>query len=461
MSDDVLLDLLPPEAKAALLLARDTLARARAGETKCWVESLQHAEGALAAIGIPDASGPMPLASAYDDVQRAALAWCAIHEVGMRWKACPRNARTIRRWLGIDAPGVLESRTVTLEHEGATTTEPLWRALQMAGDPARQAAILDSLPCEVALAALGELHLEGIGYGIDFNQLFGRVRVLHDLKDEGRDWAIAQAEAFPRDAHYMGSHLKAYVFLALARAGVPIEERWEHLYPNVMGASRELLFECARALPEGRRAAALAPQLASMQVAVDLVAEFPTADMVGALLGGVEANSVRWSWLVEQMRELGKGKPAVRDAVEAIVAATPKPMDLYVTATKKPTDAAELSSLEHEQLRIAGKGYDQKDLDAEARLAKDDGDETSFRGFFEVRSIADAGGNPAYDALLYMVDSGSIYRAGTTEEVGWVAQGGVVLKEKNDALRLALQVAVGRKPLRRKAKKTASKKPKK
>ena len=47
-----------------------------------------------------------------------------------------------------------------------------------------------------------------------------------------------------------------------------------------------------------------------------------------------------------------------------------------------------------------------------------------------------------------------------------MSQSGVVLKDRNDALRLALQVAVGKKPLRRKAKtapaaKAASTTPKK
>ena len=73
---------------------------------------------------------------------------------------------------------------------------------------------------------------------------------------------------------------------------------------------------------------------------------------------------------------------------------------------KKPTSAAELSDLEREQLRISGRGYDQQDLDAEARLAKD-GSETTFGGSLEVRSIADASGSPVYDALLYL-DEGSI-----------------------------------------------------
>jgi hypothetical protein len=477
MSDDDLLAQLPGEARAAFLLARAAKQRFDSGGDRSgFAEAATQAGLGLAAAGIPRATGVFPLASAYDEVQRAALTWCTLQDLGTARYACPSATRTRRRWLGLDRPGLLEAKTVVVEHDGVTTTEPLWRALQIAHDAEPQAAILDALPCDVALTVLGELHTVGIGYAVDFNALFTKVRLLRDLREEGREWAVAQADVYPTDAYWKGSYLKAYIFLALVRAGVRIEPRWEHLYPNVMGASRDLLFECAHALPEDRRAAALAPHLPSMSLATEIVAEFPTSDMVRALLDGTEANSVRWTWLVEKMRELGKTQPVVAAAVEAIVAATPKPLDLYVTSMRKPTSAAELSDLEREQLRISGKGYDQQDLDAEARLA-DDGSETTFRGSFEVRSIADANGSPVYDALLYL-DEGSIFRAGTTEEIGGMSQGGVVLKDRNDALRLALQVAVGKKPLRRKAKtapaakaasttpkrlakKTAPKKPKK
>jgi len=53
-----------------------------------------------------------------------------------------------------------------------------------------------------------------------------------------------------------------------------------------------------------------------------------------------------------------------------------------------------------------------------------------------------------YDTFQYLVDAGVIFRAGTTEEIGWRSQGGVVLKERNDALRVALQTALGPKALK-------------
>ncbi|MBK7078187.1 MAG: hypothetical protein IPH44_38570 [Myxococcales bacterium] len=48
-----------------------------------------------------------------------------------------------------------------------------------------------------------------------------------------------------------------------------------------------------------------------------------------------------------------------------------------------------------------------------------------------------------YDAFTYFGDAGAIFLTGTTEEAGWVGQGGVVLATPDDALRIALDVALG------------------
>ena len=91
------------------------------------------------------------------------------------------------------------------------------------------------------------------------------------------------------------------------------------------------------------------------------------------------------------------------------------------------------------------RGWDQQDVSAAARLP-DDNSETSVRRQFEIRTIGDADGQAVYDALLYQVDAGAIFRAGTTELVGSLSQGGVMLEQPDGALRVALQTCVAGKP---------------
>ncbi len=86
-------------------------------------------------------------------------------------------------------------------------------------------------------------------------------------------------------------------------------------------------------------------------------------------------------------------------------------------------------------------------------VAVDDNDpssETTVLGTLERRTIGDDTGQSRYTAFTYRADAGIIFRAGTTAEVGWVGQGqSVVLKDQDDALRDALQVAIGPNALRR------------
>jgi hypothetical protein len=457
MHDATLLAKLPQAARDAFALALDAKDRSAKGDTAAYNEMAASVGKALDAVGIPQGamSTPVhPLPSAYDETQRAALAYSALNDLGTWPYACPQYAFTRRRWLGIDPPGVLETTEVEVVHDGKTTREPLWRALQLDPSPDGLTRTLDALPMLTLLRAVGELGSAGGGYRIDFAQQLmpDTLRVFRDLKDEARAWAVEQADAFPTDPRYGGAPSKAFIFLALARAHVPIEPKWEHLFPVVMRASAELLIECAHALPDARREAVLTAHMASFPWPVELMTAFPYPALAEAWLAAVEPNSDYWKQRVEILRKLGAQHTAIGEAVERVVAATPKPMLLYVTRMEKPKAASELSPLEREQLRIGGRGYDEQDLDAEARLAKG-GAETSFHGSFEVRNIADKANRPLYDALLYMVDAGVIFRAGTTEAIGWLSQGGVVLEEKDDVLRRALQIAVGRKPLRKKPRK--------
>lgn len=348
--------------------------------------------------------------------------------------------------LVMSTAGVLETVQVEVEHEGVRVTEPLWRALQLVKRADRQAAILDGLDREVELRALVELHEAGARYGLTVPWRSG---LLETIGPEARAWAIAQADAYPSGPPNPAAWLKQYIFRALVRSGVAIERRWEHLYPHVTGASLELLVECARGLPDERRAPVLAPHFSSMQCAAQLVAAFPTADMVTTLLTSVGVETPSGAALLGSMKKLGETNDTVREAVAAFLATLPEPLDLRLTSIVKPRRVEDLTPIAREQLRIAGKGYDQQDLDAAARLARNGG-ETSFHGSLELRTVGDAAGHARYDVLLYLADSGSIFEAGTTRELGGVSQGGVVLAEKNEPLRGALQAVVQAKKAARK-----------
>jgi hypothetical protein len=97
------------------------------------------------------------------------------------------------------------------------------------------------------------------------------------------------------------------------------------------------------------------------------------------------------------------------------------------TDEREITSADELTAVEREQLRQAGKLYDGEDLTAAERLG-DAGDEVdeeqSFAGFVHLWRVVD-GAEHRYDAWLYQVDSGTIFRAGTTDVAAEIIQFGL------------------------------------
>jgi hypothetical protein len=85
----------------------------------------------------------------------------------------------------------------------------------------------------------------------------------------------------------------------------------------------------------------------------------------------------------------------------------------------------DLAPIHRDQLRQSGLRWDGQDRPAAERL-DDSGDEHSFLGFCERWDVVDAADETVrYEAWFYMVDSGTIFRAGTADVVAEVIQFGL------------------------------------
>jgi hypothetical protein len=91
----------------------------------------------------------------------------------------------------------------------------------------------------------------------------------------------------------------------------------------------------------------------------------------------------------------------------------------------KPDTLAGLTALQQEQLRVAGRKYDGQDLPAAGRLDAGGDEGVTFHGFLELVEYLDEAGAPAFEGVLYMVDSGTIFKAGTTDAVAEIIQFGL------------------------------------
>ena len=106
------------------------------------------------------------------------------------------------------------------------------------------------------------------------------------------------------------------------------------------------------------------------------------------------------------------------------------------------TRVDQLTPVQQAQLRAAGMEYDGLDLPAAVRLA-DDGGEESFLGFCELWRLVE-GEAHVFDAWLYMVDSGSFFRAGTEEPVGGIIQFGLEVDDPAIADRIGPAMVAAR-----------------
>ena len=125
------------------------------------------------------------------------------------------------------------------------------------------------------------------------------------------------------------------------------------------------------------------------------------------------------------------------DAIRRAHGFPPRALRLQTIAIVKDADIFDIGPVAEEQVRIAGKAWDGRDLPAEERL--DEEVEGSFAGTLEHHTLAEAG-KPLFDVLRYAGDAGSIFRAGTAELVGAIAYDTVEMKDRR--ARVAIQDAL-------------------
>ena len=468
LEQERLLQMLSPEAATAVRRAMQSADDAKA----LWKEAFE-------AVEFP--TGDLyPLPAELTSAQRAVAEVSARRGAEVGRFALPRNAARRRRWLGIDPGGELET-LVRFEHEGQERHEPLWHAMQSTVRTdvnvweqilSKPAAILGSLPIPRRLTAIGELFSERAQgrwpYEIEgeYLVLHPEVRLVADLGDEGGSWAVAMADDLLNQAskiaegnpnidqawscyHSFGA-IRWAVFLALARAGVPVEPRWDPLL--VVRSPRaypELSHECVQAIDEGRRGAAIHAAMSHMyptevvEIGLQLIEVFPHRELLDSILQSAPQSRLSERLVLARLERILGGQSDLLDLLHAAKTRLPPIPDLVCTSVWTVTRLDALTSTEQDQLAIACKRWDGNDLPLRARFEGDD-EELRVVGELEVCEIHDAEEGGGYTAYLLGHDSGTVFRRGTTEIVAEVVH--LDLSSPDQALKDALELALSDKP---------------
>jgi len=355
-----------------------------------------------------------------------------------------------RRWLGLEAGGPFEAR-VDFE-DGERRKVPLWRAMQVltATDETMASELFArlELPLAQRLEAFGDATLGA--YRIDPEGLpWGS---LDEIGAEGVDWAprfadrllaLTSTEASPTERVEAKMSVCSVVFLSLARAGVPIEPRWERFLP--VGPSPKdvaVTKECLRALPEERRSPALVAALEPIAkswwgalAGLALLPDYPSPELAKLLLKHGDQHQ-KTKEALAQIRKVAKEHPDVAAVLEGGAPKKEKAFKLSCPGVRELTRLEELTAVQQEQIVVLGRLYDGEEVDAAARMAAD-GEASLVAAGLSLFEVVDADGKPAFDDYRVGSDSGAVFRAGTTEVVGVVVQHNLTC-EGNPALEKAL-----------------------
>ena len=439
---------LPPAAKKALtIILRE--------KSLTSVKAYKAVDAAFAAVGWTNPEGDvLPLAKDLTPAQRALFEALATRDGHDLARFGVPDVR-LREWLGLAKPGVLE-KPVTFTFEKKKLTEPLWRALRRyeeAGDEDATRAFLKKLPIATRLEAFGEVNAHGYEkpYRLESETLFDYrdEKLLGRLRAEGKRWAPRFADRLLElEPRYRNEDVRWPVFLALVRAKVAIEPRWDELLPLGFGVYAKLTEECIRAIPEERRDRAIAAALDYQslylaEVGVPLLAKFPSLVLAQKILAeGLDSDRYPKHRVLADMKKIAEKHGVVKKALDPFLKGQPAPLALHCTRAWKPRSARELDATQKKQLEVAARRYDGRKRSAAELLAPSKNEGDSFHGFFEIRHLATADGKPAYDALLYMVDSGTIFRAGTTKAVASIIQSGIEMETKDAPLADGLAIVL-------------------
>jgi hypothetical protein len=257
-------------------------------------------------------------------------------------------------------------------------------------------------------------------------------------------WATAWMRRVVKMKRPPRKWLRHVLFAAIVENDVPIDRAWEMFLPVPFNdGSLDVYMRALGRIAEERRGAAAAKSLdwhmsaGKVVCGLRILAKFPSREVAEIVLANADqVDFIPKRDTMKKLAALAKKHPVIREVVAPHLA--PPKLELEIARSRRTMMG--LSALERKQLVVSGLHYDGKKHSLEACMR-------IFGGHFEVRDIVLAKTKkPAFTAFLYLVESGTIFAANTTNVVGVIIQGsllgsdGATMKDRD--LHEALQPVV-------------------
>jgi hypothetical protein len=406
-----------------------------------WSAAQRHLTEALTAVGWPAKPASIPRAEELTADQRVVAVLLAGRPgtYAPSTFAIPMSAWNRRRWLGIDLPSALER-----EHGHDGETGPLWRlAVARQRTSEEMVRLLMGVPLPGRLEAFRDLCMHAYDCHMAGEHQVAPALLAGDFGPEVAEWAPRLADELVDrwcgDVTEQGGpralvrELRFAVFLPLARARIPIEQRWEALLPLGLGPWREWMHECVQALAPKRRDKALKIAFERelddrdvLAVALDLLSIHRTPWLLRQVLSRARKHErMTESELLARVAALVEDDPDLKALVDAHEAERRPSPALCVRRVLRPAAENEVPAYLRPQVQALSSSTALFEPDARLTIVE----------------LAEPRTPRTYTAIVHHVDTGVVFRGRTTDVIAHIIQ--FHIECDDTALAEGLQAALG------------------
>lgn len=356
---------------------------------------------------------------------------------------------SIPRWLGIKKQGLLEEKIQYIHNDKALNI-PLWRALQLAEEERKYEVIFNTMPAKNRMDIIIELiefyHEYGEDmYNIPFYFLLDD-EVTDQMAGEYAGWAQSHVTMLAKKSIH--AHDKEWVFLfkLLVKGNIKIKPGWEKYIPSYS------LVNLIDYFPEERKEHLiklllpkfLFPHSITMG-AIKLLEKYPCPTLIEAIAQNFKAcRKPARIVLLEAMNAVPKESQWYEE-LNGSYKKLPKLQEFFVLSSVKPKEIEDIKKHHHKQVELSMNKWDGGNLSLSERFSHENEEVKAPGNITEIIELSDDKGKPVVDICIIGVDSGTVFEAGTTNEIGSIIH--FDLKMNNKKLQESIACALFTRPI--------------
>lgn len=345
------------------------------------------------------------------------------------------HRESILRWLGLEEQGILEE-TIDFKHEGKTLHIPTWRAFQLTEEDRNYDDFLNTFPVNKQISIIIELiefyhshssdDMYDIPLGFPITQEF-----LKRINGEFNEWATSHIQMLIDKKKYAENSEWNFIFQCLLKAGVEIKPEWENFIPEYNFVNIIDFF------PEERKEHLIKLILPKftypdyiVKGATDLLKKYPCQTLIDGIAEHYDKCRKPARIILKNVIDATEEGSVWQEKIKEILQKMPKIQELYVLENIKPKKIEDIKNHHIPQLEIAMNKWEGDELSLQEWFDHENEEVRAPDNVDEILVLCDNKGKPVVDIHLVGCDSGAIFEAGTTNELGYIIQDSMKMRKR-------------------------------